>query len=96
MVHHNNLREDDVRSYYRNEKVRLEQAIRTGKRLLAETQFNTTADREAHEKELESREEELRWLDERKEMAVKAVWSTFRGLWPIVREMPMHYEPRGG
>ena len=82
MGHHNRLREDGVHLYYLNEKVRLEQAIQTVKRLLAGTQFNDTANREAHEKELESREKELRSLDAREEMAINAVWTTFDGLWP--------------
>ena len=64
------------------ERVRLEQAIQTGKRLLAETEFNTTADREAHKKELESKKKELRSLKAKKGIAVKAIWSTFDGLWP--------------
>ncbi len=68
-----------MRSRYNSERVRLQLAIES---LLAENQFNTTKDREAHKKELKSKEEELRKLNPGEIMAYKAIWSTYDGLWP--------------
>ena len=68
-------------------RVRLFRAIQTVKRLLAETQSNSTINREAHEIELRSSEEDLRKLDaEAEETAVKAIWRTYNWLWPAVHK----------
>ena len=92
MGEENHGREVDIRRSYHAERLRLFRAIRTVKRLLAETQSNSTTNREAREIELRSSEEELRKLDaEAEETAAKAVWRTYNWLWPTV-----HASPGGG
>lgn len=83
-------------SYYDPEKMRLQGAIRRGKRLLAEDRFNTTTDKEAHKTELEGKEEELRKLDTRMRMEYNVIWSTYDRLWPVVHDLPTTTTPRRG
>ena len=83
-------------SYYDPEKMRLQGAIRRGKRLLAEDQFNTTTDKEAHKAELEGKEEELRKLDTKMRMEYNVIWSTYDMLWPVVHNVPTTTSSRSG
>ena len=83
-------------SYYDPEKMRLQGAIRRGKRLLAEDRFNTTTDKEAHKTELEGKEEELRKLDTRMRVEYNVIWSTYDRLWPVVHDLPTTITPRRG
>ena len=91
----NRGRQIAMRSHYYFERVRLHRAICRGKSLLAENQFNTTTNREAHKTELKKKEEEQRKLNPGEIMAFKAIWSTYHGLWPMVQQLPTR-TPHGG
>ena len=96
MAEKNSRLDTPVSLYYYPKKMRLQHAIDRDKTLLAENQFNTTADKEARRRKLESKKEELRKLEGEEIMASNRIWGAFDTLWPEVHQIPTTTSPRGG